>query len=105
MPAMNSPPPERHHYSHKKSPSFWKTILIVIIFVFGVVILFGAMVYVFVAGAQQLGLAAWMQTVILVVMSGLFAWLLKRLSDTVAGLSHHWFPEERQNDRRRQDKL
>lgn len=50
-----------------------------------------------------MGLALWMHLVILVVMSGLFAWLVKRLTDTVAGLSHHWFPEENHDDRRRQD--
>jgi len=100
IPAMSQNPPQAEN---KKTPSFGKTILLVIIFVFGVVFLFGALVYLFVQGAQQLGLALWMHLVILVVMSGLFAWLVKRLTDTVAGLSHHWFPEENHDDRRRQD--
>ena len=27
-------------------------------------------------------------------ISGVFAWLIKRISDTASSMSHYWFPEE-----------
>lgn len=45
-------------------------------------------------GAQQLGLSTTGYIAIFVVISGVFAWLLKRISDTVSAMSHIWFPEE-----------
>jgi CBS domain containing-hemolysin-like protein len=72
----------------------WKAILLVIVLVFGIVLLFGAFIYLFIRGAQQLGLSTIAYIVIFVIISGIFAWLLKRLSDTASGLSRRWFPEE-----------
>ena len=78
----------------REIPSLWKSIILVIIFVFGAVGLFGVMVYLFISGAQQLGLPFIAHLAIFVVISGIFAWLVKRISDTVSGMSHYWFPEE-----------
>jgi hypothetical protein len=35
---------------------------------------------------------------IFVGVSGIFAWLIKRLSDTVSGMSRYWFPEDETPD-------
>ncbi len=78
----------------QKVPSLWKSIVLVIIFVFGVVALFGLILYLLVNGAQQLGISKIGYIVIFVFVSGLFAWLIKRISDTASSMSHHWFPEE-----------
>lgn len=78
----------------KEPPSLWKSIVLIIIFMFGIVGLFGLILYLITSGAQQLGLSTTGYVVIFVVVSGVFAWLVKRISDTVSGMSHHWFPEE-----------
>ena len=78
----------------KNAPSLWKSIMLVIIFVFGIVGLFGLMLYLLVNGAQQVGLSTIGYLAIFVVISGVFAWLVKRISDTASGMSHLWFPEE-----------
>ena len=82
--------------SRKPKPPFsiWASIGLLILFSFAIVILFGALIYIFIEGAEQLGLSSLGQIVILVVISGIFAWLLKRISDAVSGLSHWWFPDE-----------
>ena len=82
--------------SRKPKPPFsiWASIGLLILFSFVIVILFGALIYIFVQGAEQLGLSSLGQIAILVVISGIFAWLLKRISDAVSGLSHWWFPNE-----------
>jgi hypothetical protein len=59
-----------------------------------VVGLFGALVFIFVSGAQQLGLSTSGYVAVLVVISGIFAWLLKRLSDIALRLSQRWFPDQ-----------
>ena len=74
--------------------SLWKFIVLIILFTFAVVALFGVIIYLLVNGAQQMGLSATSYVVILVVISGVFAWLVKRVSDTISGMSHHWFSEE-----------
>lgn len=83
-PSRNSKPPF----------SVWASIGLLILLSFAIVGLFGALIYIFVQGAEQLGLSSPGQIVILVIISGVFAWLLKRISDTVSGLSHWWFPNE-----------
>ena len=80
------------------SHSFWKSILLIIAFVFVIVILFGLLVYLFIRGAQQLGMSTPVYIVIFVGISGIFAWLIKRLSDTVSGMSRVWFPEDEAPD-------
>ena len=82
--------------SRKSKPpvSIWASIGLLILFSFVIVILFGALIYIFVQGAEQLGLSSLGQIAILVVISGIFAWLLKRISDAVSSLSHWWFPNE-----------
>lgn len=74
--------------------AFWKAIVLVIIFVFGIVALFGLFMYIFIGGAEQMGLSRTGQIAIFVVITGIFAWLVKRLSDAFSGMSRHWFPEE-----------
>lgn len=88
-----------HHPSETKtSPdaplSLWKSIILLIALVFVAVTLFGAIIYVFIRGAQQMGLPAVAHVIIFVMISAIFAWLLKRITDIVSGLSQRWFPEE-----------
>ncbi len=78
----------------KGPPTLWKSIILSIIFVFGIVILFGLILALLVNGAQQLGLPKPIYVAIMVIISGIFAWLLKRISDIASDMSHHWFPEE-----------
>jgi hypothetical protein len=87
--------PEKNSSRKSKPPvSIWTSIGLLILFSFAVVSLFGALIYIFVQGAQQLGLSRLGQIVILVIISGIFAWLLKRISDSISSLSHWWFPDE-----------
>jgi membrane protein implicated in regulation of membrane protease activity len=77
-----------------KPPSaLWKVILLLIALVFLVVALFGVLVYLFTNGAQQLGLPPIVNLAIFVIISGIFAWLIKRLTDIISGMSQRWFPE------------
>ena len=75
------------------SLSFWKAILLIIILVLGMVALFAIFIYLFVQGAQQMGLPTIANIAIFVIISGIFAWLVKRLTDIISGLSRRWFPE------------
>lgn len=78
-----------------KAPlSLGPAIGLAIILAFGVVSLFGLIVFMFVQGAQQLGLSRLAYLAIFVIVSGIFAWLIKRLTDIAAGLSQLWFPED-----------
>ncbi len=77
-----------------KRPPLWKVILLIIALVFGIVALFGALIYLFIQGAQQMNLPPIANIAIFVMMSGIFAWLIKRLSDTVSNLSLVWFPKD-----------
>lgn len=72
----------------------WQAILLIIAITFGLVLLFIVLLYLFVNGAQQMNLPLMVNLAIFVLLSGIFAWLLKRLSDIVLGLSHLWFSEE-----------
>jgi membrane protein implicated in regulation of membrane protease activity len=69
-------------------------ILLIIILVFGLVALFGLLIYLFIWGGQQMGLPTIANIAIFVIISGIFAWLVKRITDTFANLSQHWFPEK-----------
>jgi hypothetical protein len=78
-----------------KAPlSLGLSIVLAIILTFVVVSLFGLIVFLFVQGAQQLGLSRPAYLAIFVVISGIFAWVLKRLTDIAAGMSRFWFPED-----------
>jgi hypothetical protein len=92
MTQLNRPgednPPQR------KPPLLWKSIVLVIILAFVVVSLFGVIVFIFIRGAQQLGLSTTAYVVIFVIVSGIFAWVVKRITDTAAGMSQFWFPED-----------
>ena len=57
------------------------------------VALFAIFIYLFVQGAQQMGLPTIANIAIFVIISGIFAWLVKRLTDIISGLSRRWFPE------------
>ena len=74
--------------------SVWKSIILLIILVFGAVSLFGVIVYLFISGAQRMGWPPAAHIVIFVIISGIFAWLVKRITDIVSGMSQRWFPEE-----------
>ncbi len=92
---MFRPNPSGDNESPKKEPpGLWASLLLLVLFVFGAVLLFGLIIYLLIRGAEQLEWPPVARLVILVIVSGIFAWLLKRISDTVSGLSHHWFPEE-----------
>ena len=80
--------------SKKPSPSLWKAILLIIILVFGLVALFGVLIYLFTRGVQQIGLPTIANIAIFVIISGIFAWLIKRLTDIISDLSEVWFSEE-----------
>jgi len=87
--------------SRKPKPplSIWTSIGLLILLSFVIVGLFGALIYIFIQGADKLGLSPLGQMVIVVIISGVFAWLLKRISDTVSGLSYWWFPNEGKDER------
>lgn len=87
------PPPERKA-KPKARLSLWPSIVLAIILAFGLVGLFGLIVFLFARGAQQMGLSTPAYVAILVAVSGIFAWALKRLTDIAAGMSRLWFPED-----------
>jgi hypothetical protein len=92
---MSQSPFKPQEKTNDEAPlSFWKAIVLIILFVFGIVSLFGVLIYLFASGAQQMGLPIIANIVIFVIISGIFAWLVKRLTDIISGLSHLWFPEE-----------
>lgn len=79
----------------KKAPlSLWKSIILIIILTFVIVSLFGVIIFLFVNGAQQVGISRTGYIAIVVIISGIFAWLIKRISDTASSLSHLWFSDE-----------
>ena len=84
--------------SQKAPLSFWKSVILIIGFVFVIVTVFGLLVYLFIRGAQQMGLSTPVYIAIFVGISGIFAWLVKRLSDTVSGMSRYWFSEDETSD-------
>ena len=78
----------------KGPPALWKSVILIILLTFVIMFLFGFILFLLIRGAQQTGLSTTGYIAILVIISGVFAWLIKRLSDTVSGLSSHWFSEE-----------
>lgn len=81
----------------KLSVSFWQAIILIILITLVIVALFGGIIYLFTSGIQQMGLPLIVNLAIFVIISGIFAWLIKRLSDIILDLSRVWFPED-QND-------
>ena len=95
---MEQPTSAESKPAQKPPIAFWKAIVLVIIFVFGIVALFGLFIYIFINGAEQMGLSTTGQIAIFVVVTGIFAWLVKRLSDVFSDMSRHWFTEEADDD-------
>jgi CBS domain containing-hemolysin-like protein len=92
---MSQSPSKPQEKTNDEAPlSLWKAIVLIIVLVFGIVSLFGVLIYLFARGVQQMGLPIIANIAIFVIISGIFAWLLKRLTDIISGLSHLWFPEE-----------
>ena len=87
-------PQNKSGTKQKAAPSLGKSILLIIIFSFGIVGLFGLILYLLLDGAQRLGGSTIGYIAVFVVVSGIFAWLIKRISDTASSMSHIWFPEE-----------
>jgi len=85
---------QKDNSKQKAPPSLWKSIILVIIFVFLIVSLFGLIIFLFIRGAQQLGLSSTAYVIIFVIISSIFAWVVKRITDTAAGMSQFWFPED-----------
>ena len=90
----SSDPPQQKSLKSKAPLSLGQSILLAIILAFAGVALFGVIVFLFIRGAQQLNLSGTAYIVIFVFISGIFAWLLKRLTDIAAGMSRLWFPED-----------
>jgi hypothetical protein len=90
----SSDPPQEKRLKSKAPLSLGQSILLAIILAFAGVALFGVIVFLFIRGAQQLNLSGTAYIVIFVFISGIFAWLLKRLTDIAAGMSRLWFPED-----------
>ncbi len=92
---MNQTTPIPKNKTAKKAPlSIWKAIILLVTLAFMAVILFGAIIYLFIRGAQQMGLPPVANIAIFVIISGVFAWLMKRITDIVSSMSKRWFPEE-----------
>ncbi len=92
---MNQITPIPDNKTAKKGPlSIWKAIILLVTLAFMAVILFGAIIYLFIKGAQQMGLPPAANIAIFVIISGVFAWLMKRITDIVSNMSKRWFPEE-----------
>jgi hypothetical protein len=77
----------------KAALPLWAAIVLVILVMFGAVGLFGALIYWLVGGAERLGLSPAVYLAIFVVVSGVFAWLVKRMADAILAISRVWFSE------------
>ncbi len=86
--------PDQNKPTSPATPSLWKSIILVIILVSLAVSLFGAIIFLFISGAQRLGWSSSTHIIIVIVISGIFAWLVKRMTDIVAGMGARWFSEE-----------
>ncbi len=80
--------------SSKPPLPLWQMILLIILLVFILVTLFMVLVYLFTRSVQQSGFPLIVNIGMFVIISGIFAWLIKRLTDIISGMSHLWFPEE-----------
>lgn len=91
---MNQPVGHDESKTTEKAPlSLWPSILLLIVLAFIAVGLFGVLIYLLVRGAEQIGLPPVAHVVIFVIVSAVFAWLVKRMTDIVSGMSDRWFPE------------
>jgi len=96
--SQTTPVPENN--PTKKAPlPIWQAILLLIGLAFLAVGLFGAIIFLFISGVQQLGLPPAANVVVFILISAVFAWLVKRITDIVSGMSGRWFPEEVNTDR------
>jgi len=89
--------PVSDHDYEKKEKKFlplWQAIILILVFAVAAISLFGLIVTLFISGAQQLGWPPAAHLAILVLVSGVFAWLMKRMSDIIAAMSQRWFPED-----------
>ena len=91
---MSRPSAKQDRTAQGAPLTLWKAIIAIIMLVFGIVCLFGLLIYFFTRGVQQMGLPAVANIAIFVIISGIFAWLVKRLADMISGLGRYWFPEE-----------
>jgi membrane protein implicated in regulation of membrane protease activity len=73
-------------------------ILLLILATFVVVAVFGALVIMFIIGAKSLGLPPAGYVAVVVLISGVFAWLVKRLSEAVSEWGRQWFPEDESDE-------
>ena len=89
---MNRPPTQ--DLPPKPTIPLWQAILLTILLSFIIVALFGVLIYLFSNGVQQQQLPLIVYLTIFVIITGIFAWLLKRLTDIVSGMSQLWFPED-----------
>ena len=86
------------HRAKQKTPiSLWKVIILIILIAMAIVPLFGLLIYLLTSGVQQMNLPPIVNLSIFVIISGIFAWLVKRLTDIISGMSHPWFSKD-QND-------
>jgi hypothetical protein len=86
--------PTNQQPTQKTAPPLWTSITLLIILTFGLVALFGLIILLLINGAEQMGLPAPAHIAILVIISGVFAWLVKRASDAISNFSRLWFPED-----------
>ena len=91
---MSQPSSGPERKTQKAPLSLWKAIILIILLVFGMVSLFGLLIFLFTQGVQQMGWPAIANIAVFVIISGIFAWLVKRLTDIISDLSRQWFPEE-----------
>jgi hypothetical protein len=98
---MSQPRSKPEKTAPKMPFSLWQAIILIILLVFTIVSLFGVLIYLFIKGGQQMGLPAMGNIAIFVIISGIFAWLVKRLTNIFSSLSHYWFPEESDDEEQR----
>jgi hypothetical protein len=98
---MSQPPAKPEKTTPEIPFSLWQAIILIILLVFAIVFLFGVLIYLFTKGGQQMGLPTVVNIAVFVVISGIFAWLVKRLTDIISNLSHYWFPEESDDEEQR----
>jgi len=91
---------QQRHKTQKAPLSLWKAIILLLLVACVIVLLFAIMIYLFTSGVQQLGLPLVVNTGVFVIISGIFAWLAKRLTDIISSMSHLWFPEDNNEAKR-----
>ena len=91
---MSRPVGDGENSQPEAPPPLWSAILLVIVLVFGAVSLFSALIFLLINGALRLGLPPVVYLGIFVIISGIFAWLVKRLADIFLKASRLWFSDE-----------